>query len=157
MEEESHSPEAPSDPWSSAWDSIAPAVEERAPSAEAASDPWSSAWDSIAPAKEPEAAAIPETAADPWGDEADSAVAHRRPEDGAETASGHGDQPEPTAAPAQKSVPDAGSILMQFNEKLSKLSVVERMKIDGFTVMEISLDELKAQIEAERVHKTAAT
>ena len=153
--EEAASPKDTSDPWSSAWDSVEPAPEpEEAASPEGSSDPWSGIWDSVTPAPEPEETAIPEAAAEPWELAEDDADLSGKT---GETVSGQRDLPEPADVTAPHFAPDADKIQEQVNEMLSRMSVVERMNIEGLTVMEISLDELKAQIETERAHRTVST
>ena len=136
-----------SDPWSNVWDSIA-AEPEEAEAPESLSDPWSSVWDTGAP--EPE-----QSAAGRLDDEEEIAASAGPSGASAETASGQPDRPAQAAAPQPAA--EANTILDQFNDMVSRMSVLQRMNVEGLTVLEISLDELKAQIEAERVRRPVSS
>jgi hypothetical protein len=125
------------------WDT-GPSVEpQEAAAPKAPADLWGDVWDT-GPSVEPQEAAAPKAPADLWGDVWASEEPARKPGD---------EQPE--AAKQPKS--GASQILEDISGTVSKLTVLERMRLDNVTVMEISLDELKAQIEAERVRRPVST
>ena len=143
-------PFAPEDPWSAVFGKDAASSKE-------SSDPWSSAWDSIEPSLEQEETPAPKPSADVWGDGWESNEPVQEPKQGPKAAAREDELLETTSAAAQKPASSASSLIEQFSKKISKLSVLERMKIENLTVMEISLDELATQIEAERAHRTVST
>ena len=144
------SPFAPEDPWSAV-------VGEKSAVSKDSSEPWSSAWDSIAPSPEQEETPAPKARADVWGDGWDSTEPVKESGQTPKTVSGKVELPETTSAAGQKAVSSASTLIEEFSRKISQLSVLERMKIESLTVMEISLDELGDQIEAERAHRTVSS